>query len=543
MKKGMVAVLIAVLSVILAGMIAVTAVAGVNYSKKETADNVTATEPVVFEAAQLQATPAEMRSLPEYIGAGYNPKFVQQYGGVLYFVDVQEVEDDEFTVSEHTIYAMDAAGTVQQIGEPRRYYQEYYFADEEYSYIKELTQYNGYTDMTVYKDHIYFVGTDDTPGSYSTYSTMWNNGEEIEYASTYAGTACIYRMDLDGSNMVKLIPGLGNGYAHMAIANDRIAVSSCYLNNFYVYDLVDFMFYDLEGNFIEKYESLYDPSENFAYMDGAQFNLIVLGIETDGKDIYASVGDSEGDFASSRLIKVPDVRNELLLEAYFVPSVVKDGAIIYFTSNAADTFWEEGMENHLTLRKRAGGEETILAYIPARYTNNWNEQLYTIGDMVYFASDEVMLRVPISGGPVMRLENGAFVEAVECNPEYYNYSASSVTVIGGTDGPTAIYIAETDAEESTEEEIIEEAEPLYFLPDSDTRIYTRAELEVYDTATLGFMRNEILARHGYPFKTEKYRDHFSVMPWYTRNENFAYSMLNSVEMENVETIKAIEESR
>ena len=57
------------------------------------------------------------------------------------------------------------------------------------------------------------------------------------------------------------------------------------------------------------------------------------------------------------------------------------------------------------------------------------------------------------------------------------------------------------------------------------------------------MRNEILARHGYPFKKEAYRNHFESMPWYTRDENFEYGMLNSIEMKNVETIKAIEGSR
>ena len=40
-----------------------------------------------------------------------------------------------------------------------------------------------------------------------------------------------------------------------------------------------------------------------------------------------------------------------------------------------------------------------------------------------------------------------------------------------------------------------------------------------------------------------YRTFFEAMPWYTRNENFTYDMLNAIEMENVETIKAIEASR
>lgn len=80
----------------------------------------------------------------------------------------------------------------------------------------------------------------------------------------------------------------------------------------------------------------------------------------------------------------------------------------------------------------------------------------------------------------------------------------------------------------------------YFIADSDTRLLTREELSVYTKEELGFIRNEILARYGYPFKKETYREYFESKSWYVRNEGFVYNMLSEIEMKNVELIKSME---
>lgn len=84
------------------------------------------------------------------------------------------------------------------------------------------------------------------------------------------------------------------------------------------------------------------------------------------------------------------------------------------------------------------------------------------------------------------------------------------------------------------------ADSEYIIPDSNVRELTREELSAYDNDTLALIRNEILARYGYPFKKQKYIDYFSSKSWYTRNENFYYNMLTSLEMENIELIKKLE---
>lgn len=57
---------------------------------------------------------------------------------------------------------------------------------------------------------------------------------------------------------------------------------------------------------------------------------------------------------------------------------------------------------------------------------------------------------------------------------------------------------------------------------------------------LRLMRNEILARHGYTFKSKDLRDYFSSKWWYKPGTNNAAIKLNIIEQTNVELIKSEE---
>lgn len=57
---------------------------------------------------------------------------------------------------------------------------------------------------------------------------------------------------------------------------------------------------------------------------------------------------------------------------------------------------------------------------------------------------------------------------------------------------------------------------------------------------LRLMRNEILARHGYTFKSKDLRDYFSSKWWYKPGTNNATIKLNIIEQTNVELIKSEE---
>lgn len=89
------------------------------------------------------------------------------------------------------------------------------------------------------------------------------------------------------------------------------------------------------------------------------------------------------------------------------------------------------------------------------------------------------------------------------------------------------------------------AELAYLIPDSDSRQLTEAELWEWDYESLGYILNEIFARHGYNFiPGEKYDYYFSCMPWYTPNENpdnqaACYSQLSAVEWYNEHLVKEV----
>ena len=81
----------------------------------------------------------------------------------------------------------------------------------------------------------------------------------------------------------------------------------------------------------------------------------------------------------------------------------------------------------------------------------------------------------------------------------------------------------------------------YIIPDSDSRYLTRSELSRYTKTDLGYIRNEIFARHGYVFEKAKYRNYFLSKPWYTPDYSFNYEYdLNRVEKANVDLIKELE---
>ncbi len=86
----------------------------------------------------------------------------------------------------------------------------------------------------------------------------------------------------------------------------------------------------------------------------------------------------------------------------------------------------------------------------------------------------------------------------------------------------------------------------YVLPDSDSRYYTRAELEAMDDLDLYHARNEIFARHGRIFKNPDLQEYFGSKSWYNGTiapEDFDEEVLNDYEDENAKLMLAIEQER
>lgn len=84
----------------------------------------------------------------------------------------------------------------------------------------------------------------------------------------------------------------------------------------------------------------------------------------------------------------------------------------------------------------------------------------------------------------------------------------------------------------------------YILPESDSKMYTRAELEGLSVWELYLARNEVFARYGRQFKNDDLADYFSSQPWYNGEyspEDFdGWFSPNEYEKANMDLILEIE---
>ncbi len=79
----------------------------------------------------------------------------------------------------------------------------------------------------------------------------------------------------------------------------------------------------------------------------------------------------------------------------------------------------------------------------------------------------------------------------------------------------------------------------YIIPDSDIRPLTEGELWAYSRETLRYIRNEILARHGYTFNKEKFASYFGGKAWYQPG-GYDDTLLSSLEWTNIDIVKQVE---
>lgn len=89
------------------------------------------------------------------------------------------------------------------------------------------------------------------------------------------------------------------------------------------------------------------------------------------------------------------------------------------------------------------------------------------------------------------------------------------------------------------------ADRMYLIADSNKRKLTYEELWGWDYESLGYILNEIFARHGYVFESGgKYEYYFNCMPWYTPNASsnnraYCYPKLNDTEWYNEHLVKEV----
>lgn len=85
-----------------------------------------------------------------------------------------------------------------------------------------------------------------------------------------------------------------------------------------------------------------------------------------------------------------------------------------------------------------------------------------------------------------------------------------------------------------------QAAPPDLFPYSSERTLSRTVVQSLSPPELSIARNEIFARHGYPFASRALRDYFSRKPWYVRDERATDPRFNTVENHNIWLIEKIE---
>ena len=79
----------------------------------------------------------------------------------------------------------------------------------------------------------------------------------------------------------------------------------------------------------------------------------------------------------------------------------------------------------------------------------------------------------------------------------------------------------------------------YIIPDSNTRRLTERELWGYTREALRYIRNELLARHGYIFGDNKFGRYFKTKDWY-HSGGYENAILSNLEWDNIDLIRKVE---
>lgn len=77
-------------------------------------------------------------------------------------------------------------------------------------------------------------------------------------------------------------------------------------------------------------------------------------------------------------------------------------------------------------------------------------------------------------------------------------------------------------------------------PQASDRLLTEQDLEGLTQKELRLMRNEIMARHGYAFKSKELSEHFNAQPWYAALFRNVDDRLTDIERANIAMIKSHE---
>lgn len=285
--------------------------------------------------------------------------------------------------------------------------QHYTFSDDNQA---RHTVYYPYKNFTVYGEKIYYISNNAKPATYEATMQAEGLGDETVTVNIDSNLS-LYCMDLDGGNVSELVADLGNGFPSIAFDEGLIYYTTDYLNPFYAYNFVTYNVYNIEtGESTPIFGHEKDENSQWNYSSEMGHCMdIPYGIQCHDGAIYASLGDSEGDFRDSRLVKYTSAgATPVLDEIGYNKSVLTETGIVYMGGTRDD---ETNDLTSLGIFFQPYDGQPATQLLKFEHFSGFPAcELFVQGDYVYAHMENMsLLRIPLSGdGQTQALEESGF---------------------------------------------------------------------------------------------------------------------------------------
>lgn len=336
------------------------------------------------------------------------------WNGRLYYVAQEYSADDYY--DEHvgdTLVSIALDGSDrQELGEKRPVRVDSIWPEEPVdSMIYEAnTYYCGYTDLNVINGQLYFIANNGNEGSADVTNYYGNSQGTIHWDSDKS----LYRMELDGSNLTELVANIGSDDPHFCTDGEKLYYATSYTNCFFSYPFVAFYSCNLDGSGVQSLLDGMGGEKSFDCEKGV-INEIVDGLFFENGKLYVSASDSEGDFPSTRLMRVDGGENYKQVgdELYGVHTL-GDGAggLIWFRSTEAGTkyvvdadgvYGDEYVDDAQLLRVPGDDVANAQVLMEFQHLVRWSEEfsyfnMALFGDHLYILTDRSLYCLNIRTG-------------------------------------------------------------------------------------------------------------------------------------------------
>lgn len=419
----------------------------------------------------------------------------------------------------------------------------------------------------------------------NTPSNIANGGDVVEKDNWLyvASTDGIYRVDKNNRNTKSKLQNTTGIVQYLNINNDYLFFSTfTSINNAPESDKDLIMRVALDGSNAKtlaedidpKYSSYLTLKNNRLYYINSSGNIISMNTEGEdriviSKDICStmSIGDEWIYYSNNndtvRYTKKPDFNDDTVVtdmgKIYRVKldgsgkekfcedgtdSITVDGEYIYYENGSDGSvlmsegdYWYGGKLYRInedgTNKKRILDYESFYANITDDWIYSYNG--HSLVRIDKGSGSEQKIAEFGYGGGINTIENEVFFHALVSGLKYdYLYYLNDIfgfVSIKLDKSPTDVTPTSPDNGNTTENN------KDFIISDSGIRKLTETDIAGLSKEQLGIARNEIYARHGYIFKTDKYKEYFSSKSWYIPNASFKESMLNEVEKYNAEFIR------